>query len=553
MCNGESNRTAIYVRISEDTAGERAGVERQRTECEQLAKRLKLTVVDVFPDNDISAYSGKVRPEFERLLSCAAAGDFDNVIVWATDRLYRRMADLVRITTELAPHARIHVVTGGEVDLSTADGILRAQVLGSVAEFESRRKGERVKARARQRASQGIMTASVRPIGWRWADPCPGDETCRHKTKCGPGQRPRWGSRAGLVLDADEAAIISECYRRIRDGASLAATRRWATDRGLNIHSATLRGVLLNPRNAGLVALDRQVVAEAADGLALIDRETFEAVGVILRDPTRRTAPLKPTSPPLGGGLAVCPHCGGNLAAGRKHDRHTKAATYVCSRHGHFTRRRHLLDGPVLDLVGQVLTDAAEAGLLTLADGDDDHVRQLRDDIANHEQRLEALAGLLAAGDLDPADYALASKKIRATLADLAARLSRRTARPAVAQLAADAQGVAAAYAKIRQQADDGDVDPLRALLADVLVTVTPEVDGSTTLVWQDWIGPAPTLIPAARVPRPDQAARRERVAALHAEGATINQIAQDTGVNRATVRKDLRALGLRDERRVAA
>lgn len=486
-----------------------------------------------------------MRPEFERLLACAAAGDFDNVIVWATDRLYRRMADLVRITAELAPHARIHVVTGGEVDLSTADGILRAQVMGSVAEFESRRKGERVKARARQRAAQGIMTASMRPIGWRWADPCPGDETCRHKTKCGPGQRPRWGSRAGLVLDADEAPAIAECYRRIRDGATLTATVRWAATQGLDMHATTLRGVLLNPRNAGLVALDRQVVAEAADGLALIDRDTFETVGAILRDPTRRTAPLKPTSPPLGGGLAVCPHCGGNLAAGRKHDRHSKAATYVCSRHGHFTRRRHLLDVPVLDLVGQVLTDAAAAGLLTLADGDDDHVRQLRGDIAGHEQRLDALAGLLAAGELDPADYAMASRKVRATLADLTARLSRRTARPAVAQLAADAQGVAAAYLKIRQQADDGDVDPLRALLADVLVSVTPQIDGSTTLVWQEWIGPAPTVIPSTRGPRTDQSTRREQVAALHAQGLSINEIAAATGVYRATVRKDLKSLGL--------
>ncbi len=551
---GTSSSAAIYVRISSDPAGERAGVERQRQECEQLADRLGLQVVTTYEDNDVSAYSGKVRPEFERMLSAAAAGDFGHVIVWATDRLYRRMADLVRITSDLAPHVRIHVVTGGEVDLSTADGILRAQVMGSVAEFESRRKGERIKARAAQRAESGVMTAAIRPRGWRWADPCPGDHTCRHKTRCEPGQRARIGSRSGLLLDPTEAPVIAACYRMIRDGRSLQAAVRHAVGNGVPMTggASTMRSVLLNARNAGLVAHRGTVVAEAVGGLALIDRDTYEAVVAILTDPARRTSGSK-VAPPLGGGLAVCPKCGGNLAAGRKQDGHGRSgstATYVCSKNMHFTRRRHLLDGPVLDLVGQVLTTAAGSGLLSLADGDDDAVRQLRDDILVMETKLDTLAGLLAAGDLDPADYALASKKLRVALADLTARLSRRTARPAVAQLAADAGGVTAAYARLRE-ADD--TDGLRALLADVLVSVTPEVDGGTVLVWQDWIGPAPSIIPGARGPRADQSTRREQVAALYAQGLSINEIATATGVYRATVRKDLKALELHDRKRVVA
>jgi len=68
------NTAAVYVRISADPQGERAGVERQRRECEQLAERLGLTVVALFEDNDVSAYSGKPRPEFERLLGGADTG-----------------------------------------------------------------------------------------------------------------------------------------------------------------------------------------------------------------------------------------------------------------------------------------------------------------------------------------------------------------------------------------------------------------------------------------------------------------------------------------------
>jgi site-specific DNA recombinase len=113
---------AIYCRISSDPQGERAGVERQQRDCEQLATRLGLDVVSTFIDNDVSAYSGKRRPEFERMLTAAAAGDFDVVICWATDRLYRRVTDLSRITDELAPHAKIRTVNGGEIDLETIRG-----------------------------------------------------------------------------------------------------------------------------------------------------------------------------------------------------------------------------------------------------------------------------------------------------------------------------------------------------------------------------------------------------------------------------------------------
>lgn len=59
---------AIYARISSDKSGQSAGVERQEADCRALASRLGLTVSHVLVDNDISAYSGKPRPQYKRLL-----------------------------------------------------------------------------------------------------------------------------------------------------------------------------------------------------------------------------------------------------------------------------------------------------------------------------------------------------------------------------------------------------------------------------------------------------------------------------------------------------
>ncbi len=85
---------AIYCRISRDRTGAGLGVERQEEDCRVLAASLGLDVAEVFVDNDLSAYSGKPRPEYDRLLAGIKAGRFDAVIVWHQDRLLRRNSAL---------------------------------------------------------------------------------------------------------------------------------------------------------------------------------------------------------------------------------------------------------------------------------------------------------------------------------------------------------------------------------------------------------------------------------------------------------------------------
>ena len=62
----QHKRTAIYTRISNDQTGERGGVTRQLEDCAALAAHVGWEVVAHYDDNDISAFSGKTRPRFER-------------------------------------------------------------------------------------------------------------------------------------------------------------------------------------------------------------------------------------------------------------------------------------------------------------------------------------------------------------------------------------------------------------------------------------------------------------------------------------------------------
>lgn len=560
---GMSTRAAVYVRISADPAGERAGVERQRADCLALAERNGWTLVgdaakgdDVYEDNDVSAYSGKPRPAFERLMRDAEAGLFDQVIAWSSDRLYRRVSDLTRITEELATRARIVTVMGGDVDLTTAEGILRAQVLGSVAEFESRRKGERVAAQARQRAEAGRQHAALRPLGWAWLDPCPGAPACKHRTPCDPaaGMRPRAGSRQGLYPHPVEGPALAEAYRQIVTGSSLRSVTAWLASevptgtQGAPLDPTAVRGALLAPRNAGLVAHRGRIVAEAADGARIVDRDLWERVGVILNDPKRRTSPGRPTATPLSKVLR-CGKCDGPMCASAKHGTSGKVPVYMCSRGYHLTRRRSLLDGPILDLVGEVLVVLGARGVLTAAGGTDTS-GPIRDQIAAYEGRRDVLAGMVASGAMHPDDYKAAADKIRAELETLTAALTRATGRPALASLGPDK---AAGWAILREQAEAGDVDDLRAVLAELvdhIVVMPAAVSGRPTrtdvrIVWADWVPGTPPTHPTAEVGvvAVTRDTRRAEAVRLRAEGLGVSAIADRLGVDRSTIRADLAAM----------
>ena len=59
---------AVYARISLDAEGTGLGVARQVADCRELAAREGWTIAEEYIDNDISAYSGKKRPAYQRML-----------------------------------------------------------------------------------------------------------------------------------------------------------------------------------------------------------------------------------------------------------------------------------------------------------------------------------------------------------------------------------------------------------------------------------------------------------------------------------------------------
>ena len=84
----------LYARISSDRDRDHLGVTRQIEDCERLIARKGGRVAERYVDDDVSAYSGKVRPAYRRMLDDLRGGFLDAVVVWDADRLHRQPKEL---------------------------------------------------------------------------------------------------------------------------------------------------------------------------------------------------------------------------------------------------------------------------------------------------------------------------------------------------------------------------------------------------------------------------------------------------------------------------
>jgi hypothetical protein len=341
------------------------------------------------------------------------------------------------------------------------------------------------------------------------------------------------GSRAGLTPHPMESPELATAYKNVAAGATLRAETKRLTAEGFPVRN--LRDVLLSARNAGLVAHHGRIVAEATNPAAIIDPDTFNTVAVILNDPTRRTSPGRPANTILGGGLLVCGKCGGNLAAGRKRQQ----GTYKCIKCHGVSRIRARIDEPVLKRVGDLIVALAANGDLHLPATEDHHVDELRESVSADEDRLDALAALMASGDLDPSDYAKSAGRIRANLTTATKALAKRANRPALADLGNDPL---TAWNQRKDDANNGDIGWIRAALREVIESIVLDADKMLTINWLPWVGPWPNMFCVAETVTPT-AERRQLVKELTLEGVTGIELARQLKVNRATIVKDLRIL----------
>lgn len=440
---GEQARAGIYCRISSDRSGEAAGVARQESDCRALAAREGWSVAEVYVDNDVSAYSGKSRPAWTRLLADAGEGRIDVIAAWHDDRLWRNVVEQ-QVVFGLCRDAGVRTVaTPARIyDTASSDDDFLSGIQALVAQKESADKARRVRRKHDQLAAEGKPGGGIRPFGYG-AD--------------------------HVTIVPEEAALIREAAIRVLAGEGVWTVCNDWNERGLTTslgrvwRNRALKNILVSPRIAGLREHRGQVVGPAV-WEAIIDRQAHERLRMLLLDASRRRSGPKRRYL-LSGGLTECGRCGSALVAQPRQD---KTRTYACVKglpHGGCGRLRCVAE-PLEDLVRDAVLGALDgpglvAALSAVTDGDEEAAR-LMDDLRRLEERLDELARSYADGLVDLRSWSVARERLEQNASAARGKVRRLHRARVLLDLPADLRGAW----------DEHDVNWRRALLDAVLLRV---------------------------------------------------------------------------------
>jgi DNA invertase Pin-like site-specific DNA recombinase len=392
-------------------------VNRQLADCRAEAERLRWTILDEYVDNDVSAFSGKKRPEYLRMLADIKAGRIDSVIVWHHDRLHRRPIELenfFQIIDKAGVASNIRAVTGNS-DLGTGDGIFMARLLGAVAAKESEDKRRRIKRKNDEKAAAGLPVNS--------------------------GRRPYGYTQDQMEIVDEEARIIRETAARRLAGESLYGLAAWLNEAGIPTaygdgrrwSGVNVGRMLVRPRLAGLLTHRGEVVGEAK-WPAILTREQHEALKMVNRNALRSPGAHRTARRYLlGTGILVCGRCGGRLVShsGDKDRPHR----YICPSRPDRGCGKLTITGPRID---NFIRDAilyridTPEFLKTLRERADvsrpaEPEQDLGAQLLAAESRRDNLSHLLGEGVLAAHDYAIAKRAVDGQIADLQAEIAART------------------------------------------------------------------------------------------------------------------------------
>jgi len=421
---------AIYARISSDQDGTTLGVQRQLEDCRRLAEGLGWPVAREYVDNDLSAYTGKRRPEYDRLLADLADGSRDAVLIYHVDRLTRRPIELEQFLDVLTAAKVRHVrfVSGGDLDVGNGDGLMVLRMLLAVAANESATKSRRVKRKLLQNAEAGL------PHGGR--------------------QRPFGYQEDKLTIREEEAAVIGVLVGRYLAGESVRSLTAWLDQEqvppvnGGRWRTTTVRALLASGRIAGLREHQGQVIGHAV-WPGIIDERTRARVLSRLAEHTvsGRRSPRRY----LLSGMLHCGRCGHHLySAARERTRR-----YVCLSgpdHGG-CGGTYVVAAPVEELITQAVLYRLDTPELadTLAGrvAADDRSADLARALGADQEQLAELSALYAAKAITAREWLAARGPIQARVDKGEQALARAARSDALAGLVGNAEQLRAGWAEL--------------------------------------------------------------------------------------------------------
>jgi len=395
---------AIYARISSDPSASALGVSRQIEDCKSWAHKQGAVVAEVYIDNDVSAYSGKLRPSYRRMCEDIKQGVRDGVIAWHPDRLHRSQRELEDFIDLIeATDAEVHTVTGGDYDLSSPHGRLFARMLGAVARHESEDKSRRITRKMAELAQQGKRNGGgTRGYGYN-----------AEHTKIVPKEGAIVKEAAERVLAGD--SLRSVCADLIERGVPTVKGGPWTT--------TVLRTLLKSARISGQREHRGEIVSSGS-WPAIITINQTARLRSLLSDPARRTN-RSPRSYPLSG-LVNCGLCGARMVARPRDD---GSRRYVCAKGPNFVGcgKTFQLAEPLEKLITEAvlyrLDNPGFSNAIARQASTDSGAEQIEKDLQDDRLRLDELADMFGRKEIDAREWSSARGPIQRRIVESERRL----------------------------------------------------------------------------------------------------------------------------------
>ncbi len=423
-------RGCIYARESEDRAKDAHNVADQVAAARDHAVPHNVVIAPkVYSDNDVGAYQGKPRKDYEAMMAAVQRGEIQVIIVFHTSRLWRNRRERAEGIEILKKHGvSVWAVKGPSLDMSTAYGRAMAGLLGEFDTLEVEIKAERTALAEEGRAKAGKRNLSGN-CGFGWDS---------HYEVASGGRKNRV-----LTLNQDEAEAIRDAAWTVLGGGSLMGIVRDWTARGAVPPQAGLthgedgngekkkkrgtwtpqsvRYVLMNPAIASLRVYKGEEYR--GDWPEIISPETWHAMTNLLRDPGRRTSRGALS---LLGGIALCGTCDGKVRHGTRKD---MDPIYRCfaKKDGGADGLRHVCRqaGPVDDFVTEAVIAAVtdDAGEILKPKGEPADTTRLREDRLVLAARRDEINADFSDGVISRGEWLTMRERITAKIDELDRRL----------------------------------------------------------------------------------------------------------------------------------
>lgn len=409
-----------YLRVSKDKSGRAKSTTEQHDEnMPEIAAFGWALHPDPYTDVNKSAsrYAEKDRDDFLRLIADLRADTFgaDILSLWESSRGSRQVGEWVEMLDLCEKLGILIHVTTHHRTYDPRNGRDRRSLLEDAvdSEYASYKTSVQMLRSHRAIAAAGIPNGKP-PVGYvRLYDPV----TRRLITQVpddspeGRAQAERIAEQMGTPAPKPVAPYIRELFDRIRRGHSVKSIAADYAERGLRIpikeddEGNVTGGTPYSPQHLRVLATRHAYTAlrvhrperrnspediTTVEGTwaPLVDRETFYAVQDLLADPERKT--IRPGKGKyLVSMIAKCDLCGAPMIA---HDVTTSRPTVYKDKNGHAQIRMAELDDFVEDAILGYLAEGHLGRTIAERDQASEALRTVRGQIAELENRLDALA-----------------------------------------------------------------------------------------------------------------------------------------------------------------